>query len=345
MSEFSNKVLTWFDEHGRHDLPWQYNATPYRVWVSEIMLQQTQVATVIPYYQRFMTSFPNVQALAQADEDSVLQHWAGLGYYARARNLHHAAQQIVADGGEFPNTLDGLMALKGIGRSTAGAILSLACGVRGVIMDGNVKRVLARHFAIAGDASSAAVQQQLWHLADSLTPNERAGAYTQAMMDLGATLCTRTKPLCLYCPVQATCDAFALGTPTAFPHKKASKQIPTKRAYFLIVQNEQQQLLWLKRPPTGIWGGLWCLPEVVAENLTQLQQILQDDWGMRCSELNELSSFRHTFSHYHLQVQPIKITGSFSIVKEHTSQWCSAQVAIGNLGLPKPMLQILATLS
>lgn len=344
MKPFSQQVLTWFDQHGRHDLPWQLNPTPYRVWVSEIMLQQTQVVTVIAYYQRFMASFPTVQSLADADEDTVLQHWAGLGYYARARNLHHAAQQVVAMGGEFPNTLEGLLTLKGVGRSTAGAILALGWQQRGVIMDGNVKRVLARHFAIAGDSSSTVVQQQLWTLAEQLTPQDRVGAYTQAMMDLGATLCTRSKPLCLYCPVQNTCQAYALGAPTAFPQKKASKVIPTKHAYFLLIENQQQQLFWLKRPPTGIWGGLWCLPEVVADNLEQLAQVLADDWGMSHIQLQVLDSFRHTFSHYHLQVQPVRVKAAIGVVKQQHSQWLSPQAAGESLALPIPMQKVLAAI-
>lgn len=344
MNSFSQHVLTWFDVHGRHDLPWQFNPTPYRVWVSEIMLQQTQVATVIAYYQRFMDSFPTVQVLAQADEDAVLQHWAGLGYYARARNLHYAAKQVMNMGGEFPQTLEGLMALKGVGRSTAGAILALGWQQRGVIMDGNVKRVLSRHFAIAGDSSSAAVQQQLWALAEQLTPHTQVAAYTQAMMDLGATLCTRSKPLCLYCPVQKTCQAFTLGTPNAFPQKKAAKELPTKRAYFLIIKNEQQELLWLKRPPTGIWGGLWCLPQIEAQDLQQLSDILQQDWGIKEPKIQSLTPFRHTFSHYHLQVQPVQMRGQVGLIKEQLSQWKTPQAALQSLGLPQPITKILEML-
>lgn len=341
MNSFSSQVLTWFDNHGRHDLPWQINPTPYRVWVSEIMLQQTQVATVIPYYQRFMASFPNVKALAEAHEDLVLQHWAGLGYYARARNLHHAAQQVMAMGGEFPNTLDGLMELKGVGRSTAGAILSLAWQQHGVIMDGNVKRVLSRHFAVAGDSSSSQVQQQLWSLAEQNTPTERFGAYTQAMMDLGATLCTRSKPLCLYCPVQSTCQAYALGTPTAFPQKKQSKVLPTKTAYFLLIEN-QQQLLWIKRPPTGIWGGLWCLPQIDVDGLAELQTILEQQWHIKHLQLQPLAEFKHSFSHYHLIIKPMRVSGEMQQVLEQVSIWQGAEQAIKELGLPMPMQKILA---
>lgn len=339
---FAQAVLTWFDDHGRHDLPWQINPTPYRVWVSEIMLQQTQVATVMAYYQRFMASFPNVKALAEAHEDQVLQHWAGLGYYARARNLHCAAQQVMALGGEFPHTLEGLMALKGVGRSTAGAILSLAWQQRGVIMDGNVKRVLSRHFAVAGDSSSSHVQQQLWALAEDNTPQQRFAAYTQAMMDLGATLCTRSKPLCLYCPVQNTCQAYALGSPTAFPQKKPSKTLPTRTAYFLLIQNQQQQLLWLKRPPTGIWGGLWCLPQIDVEQLSELQTILEQQWQIKQLQLQPLTEFRHTFSHYHLIIKPVRVYGEFTQVLEQVSVWQQPKQAIVELGLPMPMQKILA---
>ena len=342
MNSFASQVLTWFDDHGRHDLPWQINPTPYRVWVSEIMLQQTQVATVIPYYQRFMASFPDVRSLAKANEDLVLQHWAGLGYYARARNLHYAAQQVMALGGEFPQTLDGLMTLKGVGRSTAGAILSLAWQQRGVIMDGNVKRVLSRHFAVAGDSSSSQIQQQLWLLAEQNTPSQRFAAYTQAMMDLGATLCTRSKPLCLYCPVKATCQAYALGTPTAFPQKKQSKVLPTKMAYFLLIENQQQQLLWLKRPPTGIWGGLWCLPQVDVEQLAELQTILEQQWHIKQLQLQPLAEFRHTFSHYHLMIKPVRVYGEFTQVLEQVSVWQQPKQAIAELGLPMPMQKLLA---
>ncbi|PTQ87548.1 A/G-specific adenine glycosylase [Agitococcus lubricus] len=338
---FTNAVLAWFYEHGRHDLPWQQNPTPYRVWVSEIMLQQTQVATVIPYYQRFMTTFPTVEALAAAPEEVVLQHWAGLGYYARARNLHDAAQQVMALGGEFPDNLADLMALKGIGRSTAGAILSLAWQKRGVIMDGNVKRVLSRHFAIAGDSSSAAIQAILWQLADSHTPNQQNRAYTQAMMDLGATLCTRSKPLCLYCPVQHTCQAYRLGTPTAFPQKKPSKSIPTKEAYFLLLENEKGQLLWVKRPPTGIWGGLWCLPELPVA--IDLAQELKTRYGLIDAHIEARASFKHTFSHYHLWLKPLYVRGTMLMVNDELSQWCDKEQAL-TLGLPKPMLTLLAAL-
>lgn len=341
---FAAAVLDWFDEHGRHDLPWQHNTTPYSVWVSEIMLQQTQVTTVIPYYLRFIASFPTVETLASAPEDQVLQHWAGLGYYARARNLHHAAKQVAALGGVFPDTLDGLMALKGVGRSTAGAILALGWRKRGVIMDGNVKRVLARCYAIGGDAASAPVQQQLWELAEQLTPVERVDAYTQAMMDLGATLCTRSKPLCLYCPVQSQCRACALGAPTAFPEKKTKKELPVKSAYFIIFTNSQKQVLWVKRPPSGIWGGLWCLPEIAVANEVELRQQLQQQYGLTGDyALEWLDDFRHTFSHYYLLLQPVQVDVAPQQVNDQASKWCSPADA-ANLGLPTPMMKLLTQL-
>ncbi len=204
--QFQHSILDWFDQHGRHDLPWQQAQTPYRVWVSEIMLQQTQVATVIPYFQRFMARFPDVGALAAAEQDEVLHLWTGLGYYARARNLHKAARLVVNNwGGEFPQTLEGMESLPGIGRSTAGAILAMACGIRAPILDGNVKRVLARYACVEGWPGQTAVQKQLWALAEEYTPSRRVGDYTQAMMDLGATLCTRSKPACVLCPLQLDC--------------------------------------------------------------------------------------------------------------------------------------------
>ena len=232
MSNFSQQVLAWFDDHGRHDLPWQFDPTPYRVWVSEIMLQQTQVATVISYYQRFMQSFATVQVLAQANEDTVLQHWAGLGYYARARNLHYAAKQVVTMGGEFPQNLEGLMALKGVGRSTAGAILALGWQHRGVIMDGNVKRVLSRHFAIAGDSSSTAVQQQLWTLAEQLTPHTRVAAYTQAMMDLGQPYAHEVSPYVYIVLCKRRVRLLLWGHPMPFHKKKQLKNFPPNTLIF-----------------------------------------------------------------------------------------------------------------
>lgn len=301
-TQFSERLLVWYDKHGRHDLPWQENQTPYRVWVSEIMLQQTQVNTVIPYYQRFMESFPDVQTLASADQEQVLEHWAGLGYYARGRNLHKAAQ-IICDqyGGEFPETLDEFSSLPGIGRSTAGAILSLSRGQRHPILDGNVKRVLTRYYAVEGWPGQTAVERKLWVLADDLTPDTRVNAYTQAIMDLGATLCTRAKPACALCPVQAGCQAFAQGRPTDFPNKKPKKAQPVKTTDMLLILNDKGEVMLEKRPPTGIWGGLWSLPECPEGSP---ETWVLERYGLKVRHEQDWAGFRHTFSHYHLDITP-----------------------------------------
>ncbi|MDN4501961.1 A/G-specific adenine glycosylase [Alteromonadaceae bacterium BrNp21-10] len=303
-TDFSSKILNWFDQFGRKDLPWQQQKTPYSVWISEIMLQQTQVTTVIPYYERFMQRFEDIQTLAAASEDDVLHHWTGLGYYARARNLHKSAKIIMADyAGEFPTNVDDVVALPGIGRSTAGAILSLACEQTHSILDGNVKRVLARYAAVDGWPGNKAVEQQLWQLADELTPIKRTADYNQAMMDMGATLCTRSSPKCQQCPLEADCQANNLGRQSDFPGKKAKKTIPT-RSTIMIIPQWQQQILIYKRPPAGIWGGLWGFYQIegkeqLAEQLRQLQLI---DY-----EVQNLAPFRHTFSHFHLDIQPVLV--------------------------------------
>lgn len=289
-SSFGQRVLNWFDVAGRKNLPWQYNPTPYRVWVSEIMLQQTQVTTVIPYYERFMARFETLEALASAPIDDVLSHWSGLGYYARARNLHRCAQIVTSEHrGELPDSVDELQALPGIGRSTAAAILSLSRGQVQPILDGNVKRVLARHQAIAGWPGQSAVLKKLWAVSESVTPSERCGPFNQAMMDLGATVCTRSKPQCSACPVADDCQGLATGNPAQFPGKKPKKDKPVKSTVMLLVKNEAGETLLEKRPPTGIWGGLWSLPE--AEN-----DALPSGTG------DSVMRFRHTFSHYHLDI-------------------------------------------
>ena len=257
---FSDALLTWFDQHGRHDLPWQVADDPYAVWVSEIMLQQTQVKTVLQYFERFLQRFPTVQDLGRATWDEVAPYWAGLGYYARARNLHKAAA-IVAQQGYFPSTLEQWMALPGIGRSTGGAMMSLGLRQYGVIMDGNVKRVLARFFAIEDDLSKPVHERAMWQLAEQLCPEVRNHDYTQAIMDLGATICTPKKPLCLYCPMQQHCKAHQQGLEQELPFKKPKKAVPVKSAQVLVLQCADQWL-WQQRPNTGLWGGLWCLPVI-----------------------------------------------------------------------------------
>ena len=258
-------LLAWFDRHGRHDLPWQAQPTPYSVWVSEIMLQQTQVATVIPYYERFLQRFPTLPELAAAALDDVLAQWAGLGYYARARNLHRAAR-LVAErfAGELPTTLDELIALPGIGRSTAGAILSLSQGQRHAILDGNVKRVLARYHAVEGWPGLPAVQAELWRLAEAHTPQARVAAYTQAIMDLGATLCMRARPACTVCPLAADCAACRTGTQAKYPGARPKRARPQRRAAAVVVLDEAGGVLLERRPERGVWGGLYCLPELAA---------------------------------------------------------------------------------
>lgn len=263
MAEFTRSVLRWYKKHGRHDLPWQKDINAYRVWVSEIMLQQTQVNTVIPYYERFMQTFPTVRDLAQADIDEVLHLWTGLGYYARARNLHKSARIIHTDhNNRFPDDLESIVALPGIGRSTAGAILSLALNQVAPILDGNVKRVLARYHRVEGWPGNKKTEQKLWQLAESVTPDKEFAAYTQAIMDLGATVCTRSNPLCDQCPVNNGCEARETGTQEQYPGKKPKKTLPVKQTIFTIIENDKGEVLLEKRLPQGIWGGLWSFPNV-----------------------------------------------------------------------------------
>ncbi|MGL5360959.1 MAG: A/G-specific adenine glycosylase [Shewanella sp.] len=301
-ASFATRIVAWYDTHGRKTLPWQQDKTPYSVWVSEIMLQQTQVATVIPYYLNFMARFPDVLALANAPEDEVLHHWTGLGYYARARNLHKAAKTLRDDyQGVFPTNFADVLALPGVGRSTAGAILSLALGQHHPILDGNVKRVLARHGAIDGWPGQKAVEEQLWQLTYALTPAKAIQKYNQAMMDIGASICTRSKPNCAACPVALDCKAQLMGRQGDFPGKKPKKTIPTKAAFLLVLQQDNQVLL-AKRPPAGIWGGLWCFPEFATQ--AALHTYLADN-GFDSGQLEWLIGFRHTFSHFHLDIQPM----------------------------------------
>lgn len=313
-TEFSLNVLNWFDQHGRKDLPWQNPITPYRVWVSEVMLQQTQVKTVIPYFERFMNTFPTVADLAAADQDLVLNLWTGLGYYARARNLHKTAK-IVTDqyAGNFPDSVEALNQLPGIGRSTAGAIASISMGISAPILDGNVKRVLTRFFAVEGWPGNGKTEKALWQIAEQHTPKQRTGHYTQAMMDLGATLCTRSKPACGICPLQPKCKAWELGTPTAFPHSKPKKEKPIKATQFYILINEQRQILLSQRPPSGIWGGLYCFPESAPD--ADIQDYI---------EIERWASFRHTFSHYHLDITPIICKTTKSPDNEQSSMICES---------------------
>ncbi len=302
MNEFSGRVLQWFGEHGRKDLPWQQHAGPYEIWVSEIMLQQTQVLTVIPYYQRFMRRVPDIDSVAAAGIDVVLQHWSGLGYYARARNLHRAAQIICEQfAGRFPDNFDDVVALPGIGRSTAGAILSLAHGERHMILDGNVKRVLARHQAIEGWPGKTGVANQLWSVAETNTPEQQVAEYTQAIMDLGATLCTRSNPVCGACPVGSDCKARLTDSIDQYPGRKPKKAKPLKQTTMVMAVTENAIYLE-RRPPVGIWGGLWSLPEVDDVD-DWCRRVLQSSPG----DAETMDTLRHSFSHFDLDIRPVVV--------------------------------------
>lgn len=345
--QFQKHILRWFDQFGRKHLPWQENKTPYRVWISEIMLQQTQVATVIPYFLSFMHRFPDVTALANAHEDEVLHLWAGLGYYSRARNLHRAAKMVANDfAGEFPNTLDTLQMLPGIGPSTAGAILAIAFNQQATILDGNVKRVLARLHCITDPINDKAIENQLWDIAVSYTPRKRVADYTQAMMDLGATLCTRAKPACERCPLSQHCDAHAADMAASLPIKKATKKIPTRAATFLICRYEKQILL-LKRPSRGIWGGLWSLPEMSGmPDKKMVSSYLRQHFKLTATSYEELTAFRHTFSHYHLDIHPVLLIlkkPPLKIMDASEQIWYNPHKPKA-VGLPKPIQTILRSL-
>ena len=302
---FAPRLLAWFDRHGRHDLPWQHPRTPYRVWLSEVMLQQTQVATVIPYFERFLRAFPDLPTLADAPSDAVMAQWAGLGYYSRARNLHAAARLCVQrHGGDLPRDLEALMALPGIGRSTAGAILTQAWGDRVPIRDGNVKRVLARYHGIEGWPGSPAVEKVMWALAASHLPQARLADYTQAQMDFGATLCTRANPACVLCPLQHGCAALASGRTASLPTARPGKTLPERSAVVLWAEDAQGRILLARRPPTGVWATLWSLPQADDEDQAQA-------WSARhlagAWDAETLPEVPHAFSHYRLRLQPRRL--------------------------------------
>jgi A/G-specific adenine glycosylase len=336
---FDERILAWFDQYGRKDLPWQQDKSPYRVWISETMLQQTQVATVIPYFDAFMARFPTVESLAQAPLDEVLQYWSGLGYYARARNLHKTALSIQSLG-RFPDTPEELQQLPGIGLSTAGAIMCIAYDRSHPILDGNVRRVLARYRAISGWPGEAKVNKQLWELSRALTPEHRAADYTQAIMDLGATVCTRGRPACDACPLNADCLAFASGRVAAFPTPKPSKTLPTKERAFLLLANTRQQVFLEKRPPAGIWGGLWCLPEF--ESPERALAWCQDH-NITIIDRNVMDKRRHTFSHFHLDYTPLVILTDSrvsGVSEAGSTEWYRIE-SIGRLGLAAPIKRLL----
>lgn len=337
-ANFSQRLLMWFDDYGRKDLPWQHDITPYRVWLSEIMLQQTQVSTVIPYFEKFIARFPTLDHLATADIDDVLPYWSGLGYYARARNLHKTAQTI-HQRGSFPDTLPELQALAGIGHSTAGAILSIAFNKPHAILDGNVKRVLARYKGIDGWTNSTEINKQLWAISESLTPKQRCADYTQAIMDLGATVCTRKKPLCLSCPMQQDCIAYLTQRTHQLPTAKPSKTLPIKTCVFLILKNTQQHIYLEKRPPVGLWGGLWSFPEF---DTIQAAVSWCIEKKLNLIAQQPLKTARHTFSHYHLDYTPLIIQTDSPInfvMEGKQTLWYNKNTTL--LGLAKPIQQLL----
>ena len=339
-TSFAEQLLIWFDQHGRNHLPWQKNRTGYRVWVSEIMLQQTQVVTVIPYFERFMERFPAVKDLAEANIDEVLSLWTGLGYYSRARNLHDSAIVIAEQHqGNMPKNIDALIALKGIGRSTAGAILSQAYNEPGIILDGNVKRLLTRLHAIEGWPGQSKIDKQLWQIATELTPNQRNADYTQAIMDMGATICKPKQPLCVACPMHARCQAFALDRVASIPTPKPKKVLPHKTISVLLLKNQQGQTLLEQRPSKGIWGGLWSLPEFV--NLKALQSQLALD-GLP-TNTRPITPIKHVFSHYKLTIEPHLLVLSNTLQKiseNNRSQWYDSQ-QLHTIGLATPIKKLL----
>ena len=345
----ADALLAWFGQHGRKDLPWQINRTPYRVWVSEIMLQQTQVSTVIPFYERFMAQLPTVEDLAEAAEDDVLHLWTGLGYYARARNLHRCAKQVCASHkGVFPRDLDGLEALPGIGRSTAGAILSLAMDTRAPILDGNVKRVLARYHAVEGWPGQRAVSDTLWSHAEHHTPQQHVADYTQAIMDLGATCCTRSQPACEQCPLKRGCAARAQDRQSDFPGRKPRKQIPLRQRWLAVVTRAPGEVLLEKRPNSGIWGGLWAPPEF--ESPSSAKAWITNTLSLKAERCRIDAPFHHTFTHFKLEAHPVRAQCAANHpetidVKSNVDhlQWFALHPP-PSVGLPAPIVRLLARL-
>lgn len=342
---FSRSVLNWFDQSGRKNLPWQHNITPYRVWVSEIMLQQTQVPTVIPYFLSFTKQFPDIKSLGTAELDEVLSLWTGLGYYARARNLHKTAQQLVAQNTtQLPATLEGLCALPGIGRSTAGAILSIGFNIRAPILDGNVKRVLARYHCIENWPGETRTANQLWERAQQHTPNQRLAHYTQAIMDLGATTCTRSNPQCVDCPLHTTCQAFIDGSTANYPAAKPYRKSRQRSAYFLICRNPQGAILLEKRPSQGIWGGLWSLPQ--HEEIDALKGRIEQLLGQSLQMLGEHNPIKHSFTHFQMSIKPVEAQANIAahlITESNLWKWIQPP-EINSLGMAAPIKKLIMKL-
>lgn len=341
---FSAAIIGWQQTYGRHDLPWQRSRDPYAVWVSEIMLQQTQVTTVIPYFGRFMGRFPDVHALAHASEDEVFAHWSGLGYYQRARNLHRAADEIVQKlGGEFPRTPEALAELPGIGRSTAAAIAAFCFGARAAILDGNVKRVLARYAGIEGWPGEPSTEKKLWQLAESLLPAREIEAYTQGLMDLGSMVCTRRKPRCNSCPLRHRCVALQKGAQDRIPGSRPTKALPLREVVMPIIMHAGEIMLE-KRPPTGIWGGLWCLPEF--ERFADVRAVVEKRYGVKMHSSRALEPIAHGFTHFKLNIFPIlvEVEPVISVARSPGQLWVTPEDAV-NAAVPAPVRRILRELA
>ncbi|HET6545276.1 MAG TPA: A/G-specific adenine glycosylase [Rhodanobacteraceae bacterium] len=345
MNSFAARLLAWYDLHGRKDLPWQRERTPYRVWVSEIMLQQTRVQTAIPYFARFVAALPALADLAATDEDRVLALWSGLGYYSRARNLHRAARICVErHAGDLPRDIDALSALPGIGRSTAAAILAQACGERHAILDGNARRVVARRHGVRGWPGAVATQRVLWKLVEEHTPHERIADYTQAIMDLGATVCTRSRPQCAGCPVASGCVALHDGLTRALPQARPRRALPTRATTMLVVRDLRGRVLLERRPPAGVWARLWSLPET--DDAASAEHRLRQRYAVRAHMQKTLSDFVHTFSHYHLRITPqlLSATADPECVADDPDRGWYAPDEFAALGLPAPVRRLLENL-
>ncbi|MEO7325369.1 MAG: A/G-specific adenine glycosylase [Dokdonella sp.] len=344
--DFADELLAWYDLHGRKDLPWQKQRNAYRVWLSEVMLQQTQVRTVIAYFERFVQALPTLSDLAAAPEDQVLALWSGLGYYSRARNLHRTAKICIErHAGALPRDIDALADLPGIGRSTAAAILAQAFGERHAILDGNVRRVLARWHGVHGWSGGTAAQRALWVHAEEHTPHRRIADYTQAIMDLGATLCTRTRPQCVRCPVASGCVALRDGLTGMLPQSKPKRAIPTRSTTMLMVRDAQDRVLLERRPPTGVWARLWSLPEI--DDASSAIPELHGRYAVDARDPMLLASFIHTFSHYHLRITPLLLAGVPNVdrVGDDTDRAWYSREQLDSLGLPAPVRKLLESLS
>ena len=340
MQTFSSRIITWQRQHGRHTLPWQASRDPYRIWLSEIMLQQTQVASVIPYFQRFLGHFPDLQSLASASQDAVLAQWSGLGYYSRARNLHRTAKHLCENNaGRFPQDVEALQRLPGIGRSTAAAIAALAFGQTRAILDGNVKRVLARHAGIEGWPGDKAVEARLWTLAEDYLPSTSIEAYTQGMMDLGASVCSRARPMCTTCPVSSDCVALQLGRVAELPTRKEKKALPEKQVRMLILQYGDSLLLE-KRPSRGIWGGLWSFPEL--ELAVDPIVYCETRLGIRVNQGETLPILKHSFTHFRLRISPtlLRMTHPYAGETIADQSWFTKQDIL-HTAVPTPVHRLL----